>query len=125
MPYDAQLADRVRRALPDRDHVREVQMFGGLAFMVDDRMVVCVSGGGGDLLVRVAPERDAELVTRPGARRAQMGAGRSMGEGWIAVDGRALESGEDLQHWIDASLDLHARGSGQTAPRPPSRRRLD
>jgi len=117
MPYDAQLADRVRRALPDRDHVREVQMFGGLAFMLDDRMVVCVSGGGGDLLVRVAPEQDAELVTRPGARRAEMGAGRSMGEGWIAVDERSLESGDDLQHWIDAALDFHSRGSGRLVGR--------
>ena len=113
MPYDTQLADRVRSALRDRDLVREVAMFGGLAFMVDDRMVVSVSGGGRGLLVRVAPERDAELVTRPGARRAEMGEGRSMGEGWITVDGRALESDDDLRHWIDLALDLHARGPGR------------
>jgi TfoX/Sxy family transcriptional regulator of competence genes len=113
VPYNAQLADRVRSALSDRDHVREVKMFGGLALMVDERMVVCVSGGGSDLLVRVAPERDAELVTKSGARRAEMGKNRSMGEGWITVDERALESDDDLQYWIDASLDFHARGSGQ------------
>ncbi|MDN5855348.1 MAG: TfoX/Sxy family protein [Actinomycetia bacterium] len=113
MPYNPQLADRVRSALSDRDHVREVKMFGGLALMVDDRMVVCVSGGGSDLLVRVAPERDAELVTKPGAHRAEMGRDRSMGEGWITVDERALESDDDLQYWIDVSLDFHARGPGQ------------
>lgn len=113
MAYNAQLADRVRTALSGRDHVREVKMFGGLALMVDDRMVVCVSGGGSDLLVRVAPERDAELVEKPGAHRAEMGKGRSMGEGWITVDERALESDDDLQYWIDASLEFHARGSGK------------
>lgn len=117
MPYDAQLADRVRHALSDRDHVREVKMFGGLALMVDDRMVVCVSGGGSDLLVRVAPERDAELVSRPGAHRAEMGKGRSMGEGWITVDRDALGTDADLRHWIDVSLDFHARGTSQKMAR--------
>lgn len=89
-------------------------MFGGLAFMVEDRMVVCVSGGGSDLLVRVAPERDPELLTKPGARRATMGKDRSMGEGWITVDEQTLESDGDLQYWIDLSLDFHARGSSRT-----------
>ena len=56
-------------------------MFGGLAFMVDEKMVACVSGGGGALLVRVSRSRDAEYLEVPGARRAEMGKGRSMGEG--------------------------------------------
>lgn len=93
-------------------------MFGGLAFMVDDRMVVCVSAGGSDLLVRVAPERDGELVARPGAHRAMMGKDRSMGEGWVAVDEHALESDDDLKYWMDASLDFHAQGSGKKVTRP-------
>lgn len=113
MPYNSEVADRVRGALSDRDDVREITMFGGLAFMVDERMVVCVSGGGSDLLVRVAPERDAELLTKPGAQRAQMGKDRSMGEGWIAVDKAALESDHDLQYWMDVALDFHAHGSGK------------
>jgi TfoX/Sxy family transcriptional regulator of competence genes len=112
VPYNAEVAERVRGVLSDRDHVREVRMFGGLAFMVDERMVVCVSRGGA-LLVRVAPERDAEYLKKAGAKRAEMGKGRSMGEGWITVDEEALERDEDLQYWMDASLDFHAQGSGK------------
>ncbi len=115
MPHNTELAERVRSALSDRDHVREVTMFGGLALMVDERMVVCVSGGGSDLLVRVAPERDTELLAKPGAHRAELGKDRSMGEGWITVDGQALESDDDLQYWVDVSLHFHARGSGREA----------
>lgn len=111
MAYDTEVADRVRAALSDREGVREVNMFGGLAFMVDDRMVVCVSGGGSDLLVRVAPERDAEHLERTGAMRAEMGKGRSMGEGWITVDKHSIEQDEDFQYWIDASMLFHASGS--------------
>jgi TfoX/Sxy family transcriptional regulator of competence genes len=88
-------------------------MFGGLAFMVDERMVACVSGGGGALLVRVSRRRDAEYLEVAGARRAEMGKGRSMGEGWITVDEEALEKDEDLQYWMDVSLDFHAQGSGK------------
>lgn len=88
-------------------------MFGGLAFMVDERMVVCVSGGGSDLLVRVAPERDAELLQKAGAQRAEMGRGRSMGKGWITVDERALAEDKDLQSWMEVSLDFHALGPGK------------
>ena len=108
MPYDAQLAERVRAALPDGRDVREVRMFGGLAFMVDDAMVACVSAGGGALLVRVSRHRDAEYLAVVGARRAEMGKGRSMGEGWIAVDEEALTEDGDLQSWMNAVLEYNA-----------------
>jgi TfoX/Sxy family transcriptional regulator of competence genes len=83
-------------------------MFGGLAFMVDDEMVACVSVGGGALLVRVSRSRDAEYLEVVGARRAEMGKGRSMGEGWITVDEDALAQDRDLHFWIDAVLEYHA-----------------
>lgn len=117
MAYDAEVAERVRLALAGRD-VREVRMFGGLAFMVDDRMLVCVSAGGGDLLVRVSPASDAQLLQEPGARRAQMGRGRSMGSGWIAVNREVLAGEEVLLRWLAAALSFHAEGSDrERAPR--------
>jgi len=67
------LADRIRAALPHDHPVREVSMFGGLSFMVDDSMVVA-AGRDGDLLVRIDPARNDELLTVPGARPAAMGA---------------------------------------------------
>ncbi|MGY1688790.1 TfoX/Sxy family protein [Geodermatophilus sp. SYSU D01105] len=112
--HDAQLADRVRRAVAGQEDVREVRMFGGLAFMVGGRMVACVSGGGGALLVRVSRRRDAEYLEVAGARRAEMGEGRSMGEGWITVDEDALTGDGDLHFWIDAVLEYNAE---QTAGR--------
>ncbi|WP_432538001.1 TfoX/Sxy family protein [Kineococcus arenarius] len=116
MTYNTQVADRVRTALTDRE-VREVKMFGGLAFMVDERMLVCASAGGSDLLVRVAPDSDAQHLHKPGARRAEMGKGRSMGPGWITVDAEALATQEDFAYWMRAALAFHAQGSG-TKQRP-------
>jgi TfoX/Sxy family transcriptional regulator of competence genes len=105
--FDAELADRVRGAVPRGRNVREVKMFGGLAFMVDEKMVACVSSGGGALLVRVSRSRDAEYLELVGTRRAEM-RGRSMGEGWIAVDQEALAEDDDLRFWVDAVLEYTA-----------------
>ena len=88
-------------------------MFGGLAFMVNGSMVACVSGGGGALLVRVSRSRDAEYLAVAGARRAEMGEGRSMGEGWITVDEEVLTEDGDLQFWIDAVLEYDAERSAE------------
>lgn len=106
--FDETLAARVREALP-APRVREVKMFGGLAFLLDDRMVVCVDRGGG-LLVRVAPDRDAELMTRPGTDRLRMGA-KQLDGGWILVDAAALADDAGFAFWLDEALDHHAVSS--------------
>lgn len=90
-------------------------MFGAVAIMLDDAMAVAVHKDGG-LLVRVDPAEDAQLLERPGAARAEMGAGRSMGEGWIRVDASALESNAELSGWLDAA-------NRYLAQRKPTRRK--
>jgi TfoX/Sxy family transcriptional regulator of competence genes len=104
--YSRELADRVREALAARPSLREVKMFGGLSFMVNDRMVVNV-GSAGDLLVRAAPERAAELLAVRGSRPAEMGAGRAMGDGWISVSEEAVADDEGLAFWLGAALEYN------------------
>jgi TfoX/Sxy family transcriptional regulator of competence genes len=96
-----ELVDRVRTLLPGRP-VREVRMFGALAVMVDDAMAVAAHKDG-SLLVRVDPAEDARLLDSPGASRAEMGAGRSMGEGWIRVEASALRDDAALVGWLQAA----------------------
>ncbi len=102
------LADRVRDALASEPSTRTISMFGGLSFMVNDKMVVAVDRDGG-LLVRVDPARHDELVGRPGAAQAEMGAGRTMGPGWISVAVDALATDDELSFWMDVALDYHDR----------------
>lgn len=103
------LLDRVRSLQPDQVS-REVRMFGVLALMVDDAMTVAAHKNG-SLLVRVDPAEDADLVQKPGAARAEMGTGRSMGEGWIRVDGSVLGSDATLEAWLDAAMRYHRKGN--------------
>jgi TfoX/Sxy family transcriptional regulator of competence genes len=66
MSYDLVLADRIRRVLGSRPDLSERKMFGGLAFLLDDKM--CCGIVDRDLMVRVGPARYAEALARPHAR---------------------------------------------------------
>lgn len=105
------LAEGIRTALADEPTTREVPMFGGLSFMVNAKMVVAADRDG-DLLVRIDPARNHELLGLPGARQAEMGAGRSMGPGWISVAHDAVTADEQLCFWLDAALDNARAGEG-------------
>lgn len=105
-PERTRLPDRIRALLQAKPPAREVPMFGGLSFMVNEKMVASVRSDG-DLLVRVDPERSAELVTHDGARPAQMGAGRAMGAGWIDVAEEAITTDEQLSFWIEVALEYN------------------
>jgi len=112
------MADRVRAALPDDRPLREVSMFGGLSFMVDDSMVVAVRRDG-DLLVRIDPARNDELLNVPGAEPAVMGADCPMGEGWITVSPDGLTTDEQLAFWIHVGLEYRAaRSTSHHGSRP-------
>lgn len=100
------LTDRIRIALAV-ESAREVRMFGCLAFMVNGKMVVAVRKDDG-LLVRIDPARSSELLAQPGAAQAEMGAGRSMGPGWLEVD-RAALTDKGLEFWLGVALEYNAR----------------
>ncbi len=108
----AGLTDRVRGVLADQPSIREVPMFGGRSFMVNDKMVAHVMKDGG-LLVRVDPQRDGELARLAGASRAEMGAGRVMGPGWIAVSPGAASSDDQLFSWLNAALEYNQVTAGR------------
>lgn len=99
-----ELSDRVRALLADEPTTAEKRMFGTRCFLVRERILVCADKDGG-LLVRVPADRHEELLDRPGAVQAEMGAGRTMGAGWITVSAAALEAHEDLLFWIDLARE--------------------
>lgn len=102
-PSPETLLARTRGALARRGvQTTEKRMFGEVALMTEGEIVVSTRRSGG-LLVRCdAVEHDA-LTALPGARTARMGA-RSMGAGWIEVDGDAIADDAALDAWVDAAL---------------------
>ncbi len=101
MAYDEELANRLRTALQDVGGVREMAMFGGLAFLVGGHMAVAAGGGGG-LLLRVPPDDTEQLAAQPHAGRFVM-RGKEM-NGWLRVDPEAVETDTDLSRWVDIGV---------------------
>ena len=101
MPYDRELADRLRLSLGGEPGVSEKAMFGGLAFLVHGNMAVAASSDGG-LMVRVEPTQTESLLQEPGARRFSM-RGREM-DGWLLVEAAVLDDDGALRSWIDRGV---------------------
>jgi TfoX/Sxy family transcriptional regulator of competence genes len=97
MPYDRELADRIREIVQAEPGVTERRMFGGLAFLVDGRMAVTASRQGG-LLLRVDPARAGELISEPHVGPFEM-RGREL-DGWLRVDDEVLQADDELRDWV-------------------------
>ncbi|MGN7780279.1 TfoX/Sxy family protein [Mycolicibacterium sp. 22603] len=102
MAYDLDLAERVRELVGGAD---ERRMFGGLAFLVNGHMAVCVSGHGG-LMVRVPAEVTGVLLGRDHVEPMVM-SGREV-RGWIRVSAAGISDKRRLRSWVDRGV-AHAR----------------
>src|SRR3954468_16613558 len=96
MAYEEDLSERVREILASEEGLTEKRMFGGLAFLLDGHMAVAASSRGG-IMVRVAPRREDELLTRPGVEPMIM-RGRPM-TGWLRVAREGLDD-DALRGWV-------------------------
>lgn len=101
MPYDEDLAQRIRALVATERAVTEKKMFGGLAFLVGGNMAIAASGRGG-ILVRVGPERSDRLVATTAASVAVMG-GRPM-PGWLRVGTENVRTKRQLAKWVELGV---------------------
>jgi TfoX/Sxy family transcriptional regulator of competence genes len=103
MPYDEDLANRLREVLAGEDAIDEKQMFGGLAFLLHGHMTVAASGQGG-LLARIDPDETDVALERPHVSLMEM-RGRTM-KGWIRVAPEGIKTMRDLRAWVQRSLSF-------------------
>jgi TfoX/Sxy family transcriptional regulator of competence genes len=91
MAYDAELADRLRKALSRRDGVTEKRMFGGICFLLNGNMLGGVESN--RFMFRVGKEQQADALAKPGASPMDFTGRPSAGMVWVeaeACEGRAL-----------------------------------
>ena len=105
MPYDAKLADRIRRALASQRGVTEREMFGGIGFLLGGKFVAGVHRN--ELMVRVPAADHDVLAKEKGARTFEM-TGRPPMKGWMLVDPKAVTSAPALRKWVERSADAVA-----------------
>jgi len=96
MAFDETLYRRIQGVLGDRTDVVDRKMFGGVCFPVGGNMATGIIGG--DLIVRVGPDRFAEAMARPHTRVFDF-TGRPMA-GWVVVSPEGTGTDEALAEWV-------------------------
>ncbi|MFZ9386335.1 MAG: TfoX/Sxy family protein [Chitinophagaceae bacterium] len=115
MAYNEKLADMTREQIAlTHKNVEEKAMFGGLCFMVNDKM--CVGVVKDRLMVRLDPSKYEEVMEMEGCHPMDF-TGKVM-KGFVFVDAEALATKRKLSFWIGLALDYNrvAKASRKKAP---------
>ena len=102
MPYDEQLAGKIRVALEGTKNLEEKKMFGGIAFMIDEKM--CIGVHKEDIILRCDPEETDDLLKKKGAKVFDLSGGRPM-KGWLLVDPEGISNKKDFDWWINKAIE--------------------
>ena len=106
MAYDQHLGDRINARLTElKSNFYEKKMFGGLCFMVNDKM--CVGIVKETLMVRIDPELEAELKRKEGVQDMTF-TGRPM-KGYLYVSPEAIDSDDDLSYYLEKALEFNPK----------------
>jgi TfoX/Sxy family transcriptional regulator of competence genes len=101
MAYNEKLTNRVREIIAlTHKKVEEKKMFGGVCFMVNDKM--CVGVQEDHLMLRFDPVLTDEIMEKDGTRPMDF-TSRVM-KGYVFVDWEVLNTKKQLSWWIDLAL---------------------
>lgn len=105
MAYNENLADRVREIIAATHNItEEKKMFGGLCFMVNDKM--CIGVESERLMVRLNPDNYDEVIEKEGCMPMDF-TGKIM-KGYVFVDTAALATKKKLDYWVQLALAYNA-----------------
>lgn len=104
MAYDEKLADRVRELIAkSHTNVEDKKMFGGLCFMVNDKM--CVGVENERLMLRIDPDKYEELIEKEGCTPMDF-TGKPM-RGYVYVGKEVLQTKRQIEYWIGLALEYN------------------
>lgn len=103
MPYDEQLADRIRACFAGVENATEKRMFGGLCFLVGGNMACGVTPKG-PLMVRIGPDNYEEALGMPHARPMDF-TGKPL-KGIVYVDPEGYRRDADLEEWVGRGISF-------------------
>jgi TfoX/Sxy family transcriptional regulator of competence genes len=100
MAFNIQLSERIRQYLTGYPMVEEKVMFGGICFMVDNKM--CVGVVKEEMMCRLPPEMMEEVLEKVGCRSMDF-TGKSM-KGYVFVDETGYRAAKDFDFWMKQCL---------------------
>src|SRR6185503_17550368 len=113
MAYNEKLADRTRELISlTHKNIEEKKMFGGLCFMVNDKM--CIGVESERIMVRLDPAKYDEAMEKDGCKPMDF-TGKVM-KGYVFVDADVLNTKKKLEYWVNLALEYNkiAKASKKT-----------
>jgi TfoX/Sxy family transcriptional regulator of competence genes len=101
MAYSEQLAERITKLLKAQKGVVEKKMFGGIAYMLKDKMMVGIAKE--KLMVRCPAEDYESLLKKPHAGVMDF-TGKVM-KGFLYIDEAGFKTDRQLQSWLDVGIE--------------------
>ena len=118
MAYNLKLANRIRSYLDGFHGVRveEKEMFKGLAFMVNGKM--CINVSGDHLMCRYDPVLEEEVAERNGFIPMIMKGKQLRGYCYVSEEG--FKSKASFEYWLKLCLDFNARAKASKRKKKPA-----
>jgi TfoX/Sxy family transcriptional regulator of competence genes len=106
MSFNEKLAARTRELISLTHEIsEEKKMFGGLCFMVADKM--CIGVEKDRLMIRLDPMKYEEVMEKEGCRPMDF-TGKVM-KGYVFVNEGALTTKKKLEYWVKLALEYNAK----------------
>ncbi|WP_243401247.1 TfoX/Sxy family protein [Leptospira harrisiae] len=105
MAINEKLLDRVRKLMEGQTDVEEKKMFGGLCFMVNGKMCVCVRTD--EIMCRLDPETFESILSKKKAR-PMIHNGHLM-KGFVFVNEEDIKTKKEMEYWIQLSLEYNKK----------------
>ncbi len=101
MAYDEKLAQRITNLLKPHKGVVEKKMFGGIAYILKDKMFCGIIKN--ELIVRVPAGDFENYLKKPHARIMDF-AGRPM-RGFLYIERNGIKTDKQLMKWIETGIE--------------------
>jgi TfoX/Sxy family transcriptional regulator of competence genes len=99
--YNEKLEGRISKLLKSKKGIIKKKMFGGVAFMLKDKMFCGIVKD--DLMLRVMLDKFESLLKKPNAREMDF-AGRPM-KGFLYISPDGFKTDKQLMNWIEYGIE--------------------
>lgn len=103
MAFNEELANKIREALVDVPNVYEKHMFGGVCFMVNDKM--CVGVVKDEMMCRINPDKEVDVLEIIGCRPMDF-TGKRM-KGYVYINDEGMKNKKAFNYWINLCLEFN------------------
>lgn len=110
MAYNVKLVAKIREVLAETEILVEKKMFGGVAFMIQDKM--CMGVNKDNIMLRCLPEKTEELLLKDGAKPFDL-TGKPM-KGWLLIEPNGFDKPIDFDWWVKTALQACKQATLET-----------